>query len=285
MRAKAYIYLFLAITLWSLIPAISKLATYSIDINIYLFYSNLLSTIAVVPFIDKKDIFNRASVIRGAIFGFLGVYAYYLLLYNAYSLSKLAQDVIVIQYLWPTITTILAVIFLKERVSKTLLLAIFISFLAFLVNVTDGFKIVPKFENSTSITLAFLASISFAIYSILSKKLSSKSASNDIFYTFVFAYLYSAISLIVVKKVPIIPKDATIYMLINGLFINGISYLFWVWALKDIKASIASTFVLASPIIASFWVYLLIGESLKFSFFVSIILIIIASILILKKDR
>jgi drug/metabolite transporter (DMT)-like permease len=166
-----------------------------------------------------------------------------------------------------------------------LLLAIFISFLAFLVNVTDGFKIVPKFENSTSITLAFLASISFAIYSILSKKLSSKSASNDIFYTFVFAYLYSAISLIVVKKVPIIPKEATIYMLINGLFINGISYLFWVWALKDIKASIASTFVLASPIIASFWVYLLIGESLKFSFFVSIILIIIASILILKKDR
>ena len=282
MRAKAYIYLFLAITLWSLIPAISKLASYSIDINIYLFYSNLLSIIVVVPFIDKKEIFNRASIIRGAIFGFLGVYAYYLLLYNAYSLSKLAQDVIVIQYLWPTITTILAVVFLKERVSKTLLLAILISFLAFLINVTDGFKIVPKFENSTSILLAFLASVSFAIYSILSKKLSSKSASNDIFYTFVFAFLYSVISLIVLKKAPVIAKDAIIYMLINGLFINGISYLFWVWALKDIKASIASTFVLASPVIASFWVYLLIGESLKFSFFVSIVLIVIASVLILK---
>jgi len=278
---REYIYLSLAIILWSLIPAISKLASSHIDIGVYLFYSNFLSAIAILPFIKIKE-FNKSSFFRGIIYGFLGVFAYYLLIYNAYKYSRSSQDIIIIQYLWSPLTALFGFIILKERLSFKKIAALFIAFLALVVTVTKGFSNLPSFNSLYAQILAFIAAIFFAFYSVISKKLSSKSAANDIFLTFIFAFIYSCIYLLFTKETPKIPKDAIFYLTINGLFINGISYLFWLWALQKIEASKASVFTLFTAIVASFWVFLLIGESLKFEFFISLALLLIATKLVLK---
>ncbi len=285
MYFRQYLYLFLAIFLWSLIPAISKLASSDIRIGTYLFYSNLLSMLIIFPFIKFKNLFKKESILKGLIFGFLGVFAYYLLLYSAYKYSNSAQLVLIIQYTWPALTVIFAIFILKENITARKIIAILIAFFAFLLTITNGFKILPNFSDNLSLILAFLGAISFSLYSVLSKKFSKKNASNDVFLTFFFAWIYSILYLIILHQKPIIPKNAIFYLVINGFFINGISYLFWIWALEKIEASKASIFVFATPVIATFWIYLLIGENLKLISFLSILLLITSGIIVIKKHK
>ncbi len=178
---RSYINLFLAILLWSLIPAISKLASLNLPISTYLLFSNFLSMLIIAPFVKFRNLFQKRPLIKGAIFAILGVFGYYLLLYSAYKYAIYTQNIVIIQYLWPTFTIIFATFILKEKLNIKKIIAIFISFFAFILTITEGFKLIPKYENSISLILAIIAAIFFALYSTLSKKLSSKNAANDLF--------------------------------------------------------------------------------------------------------
>jgi hypothetical protein len=77
-----------------LIPIVSTLTVDAMSIDVFLFYSNTLSFLAVMPFISLKSLdllhnnLNIRLVLKEALFGMIGVFAYYLLLYKAYDKSS-----------------------------------------------------------------------------------------------------------------------------------------------------------------------------------------------------
>ncbi len=279
---KAYIYTFLAVLLWSFIPVISSLGGKSLGVEAFLLFSNLLSTIAVAPFVkfDKFN-FNLRYIFFSFILSLLGIFGYYLLLYYAYFLSNDAVTILIIQYLWPIFIALFSIFLLKEKINTKKTLALLFGFVsAFLVISKGSFHFSFDF---ISISLAFIASISFALYSVLSKKIASKNPANDIFIYFLIATLLSLSIFLYRGKSLHVSNFDILYLLINGIFINGISYLFWIWALKDGEASKLSVFTLATPLLSILWIYIFLGEEMRWIYLVSLILTILSGFLATEK--
>ncbi len=279
---KAYIYTFLAVLLWSFIPVISSLGGKSLGVEAFLLFSNLLSTIAVAPFVkfDKFN-FNLRYIFFSFILSLLGIFGYYLLLYYAYFLSNDAVTILIIQYLWPIFIALFSIFLLKEEINTKKILALLFGFVsAFLVISKGSFHFSFDF---ISISLAFIASISFALYSVLSKKIASKNPANDIFIYFLIATLLSLSIFLYRGKSLHVSNFDILYLLINGIFINGISYLFWIWALKDGEASKLSVFTLATPLLSILWIYIFLGEEMRWIYLVSLILTILSGFLATEK--
>ena len=279
---KAYIYTFLAVLLWSFIPVISSLGGKSLGVEAFLLFSNLLSTIAVAPFVkfDKFN-FNLRYIFFSFILSLLGIFGYYLLLYYAYFLSNDAVTILIIQYLWPIFIALFSIFLLKEEINTKKILALLFGFVsAFLVISKGSFHFSFDF---ISISLAFIASISFALYSVLSKKIASKNPANDIFIYFLIATLLSLSIFLYRGKSLHVSNFDILYLLINGIFINGISYLFWIWALKDSEASKLSVFTLATPLLSILWIYIFLGDEMRWIYLVSLILTILSGFLATEK--
>ena len=282
----SYIYLFLAIFLWSLIPLISKLAGIEVPLSIYLLLSNFLSFFITSIFIDfskiKKNI-DKELIKRVAFFGFLGVFGYYLLLYYAYTISEDTILIVIVQYLWPSLMVLFSFLLLREPLSIKKILALFLSFLAFLLTATKGFSFLPSLSNINALIVAFIAANFFALYSVLSKKFVSKDIYLEVALTFLFAFFYSFIFYIFNRESFNFNLRGWIFILVNGLFINGISYLFWIKAIQKIELSIVAVYLFLTPLLGALWVILFLDVSLKGYYLFSLALIALSIILINRK--
>ena len=55
-------------------------------------------------------------------------------------------------------------------------------------------------------------------------------------------------------------KYALIPILVNGLFVNGFSYIFWIKALKEAEASFVAPFVFLTPVLSALYLILFFRE-------------------------
>ena len=283
---SAYIYLFLTIFLWSLIPLISKLAGIEVPLSIYLLLSNFLSFFITSVFIDFSTIqknIDKELIKRVALFGFLGVFGYYLLLYYAYSMSEDTILIVIVQYLWPSLMVLFSFLLLREPLSVRKILALFLAFLAFLLTATKGFSLLPSVSNIKALIVAFIAANFFALYSVLSKKFVTNDIYLEVALTFLFAFFYSFIFYIFNRQSFDFDLRGWIFILINGLFINGISYLFWIKAIQKIELSIAAVYLFLTPLLGALWVILFLDASLEVYYLFSLALIALSIIFINRK--
>ena len=279
---KAYTYTFLSIFLWSFIPVVSSLGGKSLGVEQFLLVSNFLSTLAILPFVNFKMFdFSLKSTLFSMVLSLLGIFGYYLLLYYAYFFSSNPAQILIIQYLWPIFIAIFSVLILGEKLGIKKSSALALGFVSAFLVITKGHFVLPALEGFKSIFLAFLASISFGLYSVLSKKRESKHLANDIFIYFFIALLFS-IGLFFIKGEGLhIRIEDYVYLLINGVFVNGISYLFWIWALKSTQASKLSVFVLITPLISVIWIYLFLHEPIEIIYLFALIFSLISGYLAL----
>ncbi|SUW89528.1 DMT family transporter [Campylobacter hyointestinalis] len=75
------------------------------------------------------------------------------------------------------------------------------------------------------------------------------------------------------------------FILINGVFLNGISYLFWIKALQGLEASFAVMFIFVIPILSAFLLVLVFGEEILWVYLISLVLVIVSGVLASLKKK
>ncbi|TLP40774.1 DMT family transporter [Arcobacter arenosus] len=284
------IYIALCILLWSLIPTVAKFAQTGLDHHQYLFYSSIISFLSIfaVSLYEKnlKEIFFYSKKIVLVLFalGFLDFF-YYLLLYFGYKHAN-GLEVLVIQYMWPIFIVFLSLIILKEEFTKKKLLSVILGFLGVSLVITKGDFSSLDFGQIDVLLIVMLGAIAFALFSVLSK-IVKVNATNAVMIYFFSAIIYSIISVQSFSEFTLPSAKDWISILINGAFLNGVSYLFWVKALKTFDASKVAPFIFTTPILSAFFLIIFFDEPILSIYFVGLFLVIISGLIssIKRKKR
>ena len=275
------IYIALCIILWSLIPTLAKFAQSGLDHHQYLFYSSIISFLSlfIVSLFQKnlKEIFIYSKKIFLVLFalGFLD-FIYYLLLYFGYKHAN-GLEVLVIQYMWPIFIVFLSLIILKEDFTIKKLISIILGFLGVSLVITKGNFTSLDFSQIDVLLVVMLGAIAFALFSVLSKVV-KVNATNAVMIYFFSAILYSIISVNSYSSFIIPSGKDWISIVINGAFINGISYLFWIKGLQMFDASKVAPYLFITPILSAFFLILFFDEEILAIYFVGLFFVVLSGL-------
>jgi drug/metabolite transporter (DMT)-like permease len=246
--------------MWALIPVVAKLGQTTLDNHQFLFWSSLVSFFVLfLVLIFRRKISEVKSYrikdwLHLFILGLLGTYIYYLLLYLGYSKSD-GLEVLVFQYSWPILIVLFSIIILKEKLNINKSIALILGFIGVLFVLTKGEFQSINISNPNIAILVLLGAVSFALFSVLSKNIKQDPFVAVSIYFF-SATMASFISMILFSKFALPSTREFTPVLLNGIIVNGFSYLLWILALKKTEASYLAPFTFLTPVLSA--VYLLI---------------------------
>ncbi len=204
--------------------------------------------------------------------GILGSFVYYILLYGAFDMAK-AQEVFIINYLWPILVVIFALFILKETLTPVKAASILISFTGVIIIVTKGNVLSVNFNSIEGDLLAFFGAVSFALFSVLGKG-SKYDETIAVFVYFLSSFIISLVFL-PFTKTETINLNILFWLMVNGVFVNGISYVFWFYALKNGNIHIVSNAVYLTPFIALIFINIFLNETIHLYSIIALTLIIL----------
>lgn len=263
-KTKSIIYVLLCVLLWALIPVVSKLGQTELDNHQFLFWSSLVSMLSFVAIlISQKRIsalyklsFNNWLQAIGL--GFLGTYLYYILLYFGYAKAQ-GLEVLIIQYCWPIFVVLLSVLILKEKLNVRKSFSVLLGFFGVFLVLSQGNFSNISFDNFFVDGIVLLAAFVFGLFSVLSKKNKTDDLLLVTIY-FITATVVSFFSMSLMSDFKLPTVGSLLPILINGIFVNGVSYIFWIKALKKGDASFIAPFVFLTPVISSVFLILFFNE-------------------------
>ena len=282
------IYIILCIIFWSLAPTVAKFAQSELDHHQYLFYSSIISFLSILlvsVFQNKlKEILSYSKKILLVLFtlGFLD-FLYYLLLYFGYKHAN-GLEVLVIQYTWPIFIVFLSLIILKEDLTIKKLISVILGFIGVGLVITKGNLTSLNFSQIDVLLIVIIGCIAFALFSVLSK-IVKVDATNAVMIYYFSAILYSIFTVNSYSTFVIPSNKDWIFILINGIFINGISYLFWIKALQIFDASKVAPYIFITPILSAFFLILFFDEAILMIYFVGLFFVILSGLINSIKSR
>ncbi|MDN5106927.1 DMT family transporter [Aliarcobacter butzleri] len=282
------IYIGLCIFLWSLLGIFVKFAQSNLDHYQYMFYSSAFSFLSLlfVAIASKnlKEILSYTKKIFLVLFalGFLD-FMFYLLLYFGYHNAN-SLEVLVIQYTWPIFIVVLSLIILKEDFTKKKLFAVILGFIGVSLVITKGDISAFNFKNIDVLLIVMLSAFCFALFSVLSKKVKIN-AVNAVMIYFFSATIYSFFTMQTFSNFVIPASKDWIAILVNGIFINGISYVFWIKGLQIFDASKVAPFIFIIPILSAFFLILVFDEPILMIYFIGLAFVIFAGLINSLKNK
>ncbi|PIR44260.1 permease [Candidatus Wolfebacteria bacterium CG10_big_fil_rev_8_21_14_0_10_31_9] len=287
-KAKAVLYTFICVVLWALIPVVSKLGQVNLDNHQFLFWSSAVSFIAflittiIVGHIKLFFSYKINDWLNTVFLGFLGTYLYYILLYFGYANAQ-GLEVLVLQYSWPIFIVILSIFILKEKLTLKRFFSILFGFLGVLIILTKGNFTQVHLDNYFVDILILIAAFTFGLFSVLSKKTQLEPYTMITIY-FLTATIASFISMLWFSNFSLPTKGAIIPILVNGLLVNGLSYIFWIKALKQAEASFIAPFVFLTPVLAAIYLIIFFREPLLPIYGLGLLAVIIGGLLNKEKS-
>ncbi|MGB5866370.1 MAG: DMT family transporter [Arcobacteraceae bacterium] len=282
------VYVVLCILLWSLIPTFAKFAQTGLDHYQYLFYSSVVSFLSlfIVSLLQKdlKEILSYSKQVLFILFflGFLDFF-YYLLLYFGYRNAN-GLEVLVIQYMWPIFIVFLSLIILKEKFTKRKMLSMIFGFVGVSLVITKGNYSTLDFSKIDVLFVVMLGTIAFALFSVLSKKVKINPA-NAVMVYFFSAIIYSLIALETFSSFVLPSSTDWFAILVNGILINGISYLFWIKSLQIYEASKVAPYLFITPILSAFFLIVFFDEPILVVYFIGLFFVIVSGLINSIKDK
>lgn len=277
---QSYIYAGLAIMFWSTVPTAFKISLSELEILPMLAIASVTSAFAlfIVVAAEKKIHLIKQStpkeLFNSAILGLINPFLYYLILLKAYQIlpAQVAQP---LNMIWPIILVFLSVPFLRQKIEKKSFLALFISFAGVYIISTRGNFLNHGHSDLIGILLATGSSVFWSFYFILNVK-DKRDEGIKLLLNFIFGSLYLFIALVITGKWPIGESftgiAASIYL---GLFEMGITFFFWLKALKLASTTAkVSNLVYIAPFISLFLVHFIVHEPVYYTTPIGIILII-----------
>jgi len=278
-QGRAYIYGLATIGLWSTVASACKLSLRFISPVELVFYSSLTSCLLLaVILISQKKLhllagMGKAEWILAVKLGLLNPFLYYLILFKAYDLLP-AQQAQPINYTWAITLSLLSVPLLGQRLGRMQMVAILISYFGVIVISTGGNLQELHFDNPFGVFLALLSTVFWALYWIGNTR-DSRDPVVGLFMNFLCAIPFIGLYLLVfepLRKVAPLGLAGAVYL---GFFEMGISFLFWLAAMKltDNTARIANLIFL-SPFLSLVFIYFLVGEKILPSTLLGLVFII-----------
>lgn len=282
-KSKSVIYVMLCVFLWALIPVVSKLGQSNLDNHQFLFWSSTISflTFLIIIMTKKKGkmilSLSAKDWIHSIVLGILGTYLYYILLYFGYANAK-GIEVLIIQYCWPIFVIILSILILKERLNIRKVISIVLGFFGVFLVLTKGKLTEIHLDNFFVDSIVFIAAFVFGLFSVLSKRVRIDSLTLVTIYFFT-ATVISFLSMISLSEFKLPTQETFLPIIINGIFVNGVSYLLWIGALKIGKASFIAPFVFLTPVISTILLILFFKEPFQMVYVIGMISVIIGGLI------
>ncbi|HNW57267.1 MAG TPA: DMT family transporter, partial [Bacteroidales bacterium] len=237
-RTKAsYIYAGLAIFFWSTIPTAFKISLGELAILPVLTIASITSTIVLLIIIISCGNFNMlrktsaSEAFCSAILGLINPFLYYLILLKAYQLlpAQVAQP---LNMIWPIILVFLSVPILKQKIKRKSFVALFISFAGVYIISSQGEPFSHNHADLTGVIMATGSSVFWAFYFILNVR-DKRDEAVKLFLNFLFGSVYLVAAMAFTggwqNTIGIMGALSSVYI---GLFEMGITFFFWLKALK-----------------------------------------------------
>lgn len=173
-------------------------------------------------------------------------------------------------------TSIIALVFFKEDVSKNLWIAIVFITLSSIILSFEGQE---SFRFSYGSLFVILATMSWGLENNCTRKISNKSSYQIVTIKGLCSGIASLIiSIIIGEKFPEIRY--TIYALLLGYVAYGLSIFLYVRSQRDLGAAKTSAYYAIAPFIGTFLCFLVNGEALSASYFIGLILMIVGTVFV-----
>jgi drug/metabolite transporter (DMT)-like permease len=264
---KSFVFALLAVLLWSTAGSAFKLSLAYIDPPGLLLIASLTSLL--ILFIVSLFQGSLAQIIQpgfrgmwhSVLMGFLNPFLYYLVLFEAYD-RLLAQEAMVLNYLWPVLLVLLAIPLLGQVPSILQWAGILLSFSGTLLIASQGSNEGFSFRDPAGIGLASGSAMIWALYwlfNLRDKRENLPKLSLNFFFGSLFIVLYTLIR----GQSFSFPSPALLGGVYIGLFEMGITFMLWLSALKYARSTaIVSNLVFLSPLLSLIWIHLLVGEQI-----------------------
>jgi drug/metabolite transporter (DMT)-like permease len=277
---QSYIYAGLAIFFWSTVPTAFKISLGELDILPMLTIAALTSSLILLIVVlagKKSDLIRKTTskeLLHSAVLGFINPFLYYLILLKAYQLlpAQVAQP---LNMIWPIILVFLSVPILGQKIGRKSFIALFISFAGVYIISSQGKPFTAGHSNLTGVFLATGSSVFWAFYFILNVR-DKRDESVKLFLNFLFGSVYLIAAMIITGKwqVEIGFKGATASVYI-GIFEMGITFLFWLKALKLASTTDkVSNLVYLAPFLSLVFVHFFLHEPVYYTTPAGLLLII-----------
>jgi len=280
-RLKYIIMMLIMVVVWAFAFPLIKIGLEELSF-INLTIMRFFIVCCILPFIllFKKKRFSklhRKDIGPIILLGFFGVIVYHLgLNYGEQFISPAAASLIIATI--PVQIVILAIIFLKEKISFIKALGVIIAMTGVVV-----ISIWGKAESSLKIEYIYgaisvlIAALMGALYTISGKKLLNRY--NGLSLT-VYAMLFGSIGLIpflnysLIEQVSNMSINGWFAVIFLGVFSTIIGYVIWYVALENKKASEISIFLYAIPVFSTIFSYFLFKDEITFMFVFGGVLVI-----------
>lgn len=282
-KKKALLYILACVFFWALIPVVSKTGQNGLDNHQFLFWSSLISmlTLIIAKRINKNKIIaqkvDREQIFFAIVNGFIGTYLCYILLYFGYASAK-GLEVLVLQYSWPIMMVVISIFYLKEKINIRRWLSLLVGLGGVFMVLTKGDLASLHFDNIKIDALVLAAAFCIALFSVLSKKIAIEPYKLNSIY-FKTGCIAAFISMLSFSTFKMPTYQNILPILVNGIFVNGISYILWVKGLRLANASYLAPFGFLTPVISAIYLVAFFHEPMQTPYAVGLILVLASGII------
>lgn len=276
---SAYFFAGLAILFWSTISTAFKLSLKYQTPTQLLLGASFFSTLAILAVIlaQKKTgqllIGSRRDLLRSALLGFLNPFLYYTVLLEAYDRLP-AQEAQALNYIWAVMLVLLAIPILRQKPRFRDISGVLVSFLGAVVIAFRGDFSQMKFQEPVGVSLALISTLIWALFWLYNVR-DKRDEVIKLFWIFIFGFMYVLIYSLAlgVFEIPSLPALAgNIYV---GFFEMGITFIFWLLALKKAASTARVTnLIFLTPFISLLIINRVLGEAIAPSTLAGLVLII-----------
>lgn len=277
------------ILLWGLIPVVSILGQKGLDAFQFLFWSNLISgvTLATLTLLFRaknkpstREMLRTLSVqawLKLTALGLLGTFFYYLCLYYGYANANSLQ-VLAVQYTWPAWVLVFALLIDKQPLHWTHLVTIAAGILSVYLVISRGDLTQLSIPQWDVLLLVLIGASGFAWFSVSAKHVQMPALPlNTLF--FAVATVASLIAMLLASSPTIPDQQAWLPLLVNGVFVNGISYYLWVRALRAVQPIYIALLTFLTPLVSMIYVVAFFQEAFEWVYLLAFSLVLMSGLL------
>jgi len=224
----------------------------------------------------KNHIKSNLKIIL--LLGIINPFLYYIVLFKAYDILP-AQEAQAINYTWALMLTYLSVIFLKQKITLSDIVAGIICYFGVLIISTKGEPFSLNFSDINGVLLALFSTILWSMYWILNTK-AKVDPIVGLFSNFILSLPIIVIFFLLTQPLEIPSLSGLSAAIYVGVFEMGLTFFFWLKAMQSaISTAKIANLIFISPFISLIFIYFIIGEEIYISTIIGLSTIIIGLII------
>ena len=278
-QSKAYILTLLVITFWATAASAFKIALRYVGSYTLLLYATLFSCISLFIILcsqgklDQLKTSKPRVLIKAALLGFLNPFLYYVILFKAYALLP-GQIAMSLNYGWPLVLTLLSAPILGQKLSKSQLLAVVVSFIGAIIIATRGEFTSLGDVSTPGVLLAAVSTLIWAVYWLFNAK-DGLDPVLKLFTGFCFGLLFTTLYGLIIGGIEFPPARALLPLIYVSLFEMSITFTLWLTALQlSSSAARIGNLIYITPFFSLLILSMVIGETIHPATFIGLLLIV-----------